>query len=150
MRTSRFLAIVIALLMSMQMASGRCRENGDWKDKMKAEKVAWLTTAMDLTPAEAEKFWPVYNNMENERREAFGKVMKAYRALDEALKAGKPEKELSALLNAYVNAMKDSRNVEAKFTPALTKILSVEKVARLFVSEEEFRRQQIHRWRGDK
>ena len=149
---SRFLTVITAVFMSMQMiyASDRCREDDGWRDKMKAEKVAWLTTAMDLTPAEAEKFWPVYNNMENERRDAFGKVMKAFKALDEGIKAGKSDKELSVLLNAYVNAMKDSRSVEAKFTPALTKILSVEKVAKMFVSEEEFRRQQINRWNGGK
>ena len=78
---------------------------------MKAERVAYLTAAVNLTPAEAEKFWPVYNNMERERRASFGKVMKAYKALDEGIKAGKTEKEISVLLNNYVNAIKDSRSV---------------------------------------
>ena len=70
----------------------------DWQEKMKTEKIAFLTSAMDLTPAEAEKFWPVYNDMENERRASFKKNMVAFKALDEGLKAGLPEKEISVLV----------------------------------------------------
>ncbi len=37
------------------------------KDKFRADKVAFLTTRMDLTPAEAEKFWPVYNEFDSKQ-----------------------------------------------------------------------------------
>ena len=115
--TGRFLAAVAVVFLSMSMwlhISADCRYDKGWQDRMKAERVAYLTSAMDLTPAEAEKFWPVYNNMESERRASFSKVMKAYKALKEALDTGKSEKEISSLMTAYVNAMKDSRSVEAK------------------------------------
>lgn len=143
--------IVAVLLASFVFASPllssqpHCR--GGWQDKLKAERVTYLTDAMGLTSSEAEKFWPVYNEMDAERKSSFGKVMKSFKALDDALKAGKPESELSVLLNNYFKAMDASRGVEAKYIPRLNKILSVEKVARLFVGEEEFRRQQIHRWK---
>ena len=87
--------------------------------------------------------------MEKARKTAFRNVMEAYKALDEGLKAGKSEKEISNLLDKYVTAVKESRNVEDRFMPQLTKILSVEKVAKLFIGEEEFRRIQINRW-GDR
>lgn len=144
--------IVVALVLASMMlvapqSSSQPHGRGGWQDKMKAERVAYLTDAMGLTSSEAEKFWPVYNEMDAERKSSFGKVMKSFKALDDALKAGKPESELSVLLNNYFKAMDASRGVEAKYIPRLNKILSVEKVARLFVGEEEFRRQQIHRWK---
>ncbi|MGN1232040.1 MAG: hypothetical protein ACI4UJ_01165 [Candidatus Cryptobacteroides sp.] len=140
------LALVLAVLfMYAQPSSADCAHDRDSHDRMRAERAAYLSAAMDLTPAEAEKFWPVYNDMEKARREAFRKVMVAYDALQKALSDGKPEKEISTLLNRYVEAMKASRDVEARFTPELTRIVSVEKVARLFVGEEEFRRMQIGR-----
>lgn len=40
----------------------------DWKDRWKAEKIAYITDAMELTSAEAEKFWPVYNKCECEKK----------------------------------------------------------------------------------
>lgn len=151
--TGRYIIAAIAVFFSISMsfnASAGCHGDNGWQERMKAERVAYLTAAMNLTPAEAEKFWPVYNNMENERRESFGKVMKAYRALDEGVKAGKAEKEISVLLNAYMTAVKNSRAVESKYVPMFTKILSVEKVAKLFIGEEEFRRQKIGHWNAGK
>lgn len=131
-------------------AEGNCREDRDWKDKMRAEKVAYLTSAMDLTPAEAERFWPLYNEMEKDRKEAFGKVMKAFKALDDGLNAGKGEKETAALVNAYADAVRESRGTEAIYVKIFSKVISMEKIGRLFIGEEEFRREQISRWHDGK
>lgn len=143
-----FMTILVAALFTLTGTASFADNSNkcDWQEKMKTEKIAFLTSAMDLTPAEAEKFWPVYNDMENERRASFKKNMGAFKALDEGLKAGLPEKEISVLVNNYVNAIKASRGVEAKYTPSFLKILSAEKVGKMFVAEEEFRRQQIGRW----
>ena len=58
-----FLALSLAFVfMSAQPSSACCAYDKASHDKMRAEKVAYLTAAMDLTPAEAEKLWPVYND----------------------------------------------------------------------------------------
>jgi len=158
-QTNKPLAAILPALLSCALAaffcisaygSGGCRDDRDWQEKMRAEKVAFLTSAMELTPAEAEKFWPLYHDMERDRKEAFGKVMKAYKALDEGVKAGRPEKEITALVNAYVQAMKDSKSTEAGYVTVFSKVIPMEKIARLFIGEEAFRRQQISRWHGDR
>lgn len=149
-RFSKYLIVVVLTLFSLTRTAVSAHQEGDWQEKMKAERVAFLTTAMELTPAEAEKFWPVYNSMEAERRASFGKVMRAYKALSEGVAAGKTDKELEVLVNDYTTANKNSHSIEAKYTPQLMKVLSVSKVAKLFVAEEEFRRQQIGRWSSNK
>lgn len=145
-RFSKYFIVAVLALFSLARTAAFAHQEGDWQEKMRAERVAFLTTAMELTPAEAEKFWPVYNSMEAERRASFGKVMRAYKALSDGVAAGKTDKELEALVNDYTTANKNSHSIEAKYTPQLIKILSVSKVAKLFVAEEEFRRQQIGRW----
>ena len=145
-RFSKYFIVAVLALFSLARTAASAHQEGDWQEKMRAERVAFLTTAMELTPAEAEKFWPVYNSMEAERRASFGKVMRAYKALSEGVAAGKTDKELEVLVNDYTTANKNSHSIEAKYTPQLIKILSVSKVAKLFVAEEEFRRQQIGRW----
>ncbi|MCK7539265.1 MAG: hypothetical protein MZV63_54335 [Marinilabiliales bacterium] len=40
------------------MGQGRCRAD----EKLTAYKIAFFTQRLDLTPAEAEKFWPLYND----------------------------------------------------------------------------------------
>lgn len=145
-RFSKYFIVAVLALFSLARTAAFAHQEGDWQEKMRAERVAFLTTAMELTPAEAEKFWPVYNSMEAERRASFGKVMRAYKALSEGVASGKADKELEVLVNDYTTANKNSHSIEAKYTPQLIKILSVSKVAKLFVAEEEFRRQQIGRW----
>lgn len=145
-RFSKYFIVAVLALFSLARTAAFAHQEGDWQEKMRAERVAFLTTAMELTPAEAEKFWPVYNSMEAERRASFGKVMRAYKALSDGVAAGKTDKELEVLVNDYTTANKNSHSIEAKYTPQLVKILSVSKVAKLFVAEEEFRRQQIGRW----
>lgn len=149
-RFSKYFIVAVLALFSLARTAAFAHQEGDWQEKMRAERVAFLTTAMELTPAEAEKFWPVYNSMEAERRASFGKVMRAYKALSDGVAAGKTDKELEVLVNDYTTANKNSHTIEAKYTPQLIKILSVSKVAKLFVAEEEFRRQQIGRWSSSK
>lgn len=149
----RKIIVVTIMLASMMLvspqSSSQTRGKGGWQDKMKAERVAYLTDAMGITSSEAEKFWPVYNEMDAERKSSFEKAMRSFKALNDAVKAGKPEAVISELLNNYLKANAASRAVELKYVPRFNKILSVEKVAKLFVGEEEFRRQQIHRWKED-
>jgi len=149
-RFSKYFIVAVLALFSLTRTAVFAHQEGDWREKMRAERVAFLTTAMELTPAEAEKFWPVYNSMEAERRASFGKVMRAYKALSDGVAAGKTDEELEVLVNDYTTANKNSHSVEAKYTPQLVKILSVSKVAKMFVAEEEFRRQQIGRWSSSK
>ena len=112
---------------------------------MKAEKIAFLTDAMDLTPAEAEKFWPIYNRSEAERRDSFRKMMEAYRALENGIKSGKDEKEIANLMDRYLKAQKAGDDIDEKYVDEYRKILSNKKIAKLFIGEENFRRLQIHK-----
>ncbi|KAA3620940.1 MAG: hypothetical protein DWP94_11415, partial [Flavobacterium sp.] len=50
--------ILIVLLL---ITTGIYAQRGAGNERIKALKTAHITEALDLTPAEAEKFWPVYN-----------------------------------------------------------------------------------------
>ena len=121
------------------------RDRSQWQEKMKAEKIAFFTSELGLTSAEAERFWPVYHEAEKARREAYKGVGKAYRELDTALSEGK---DVEAKLQAYLEAQKAAQEIDESYLPKFRQVLSVEQVARLFLAEEKFRRQQIHRFHG--
>ena len=137
------LCVIISLFCALRL-SGQERRSG-WEDRMKAEKIAFLTDAMDLTSSEAEKFWPVYNKMEAEKRASWGEAMKAVRSLDEGIKANKDDKEISVLLERFMNSQKADNDIDARYLKEFRKILSNEKIAKMYLAEENFRRMQIHR-----
>ncbi|MBQ2530827.1 MAG: hypothetical protein II548_00910, partial [Bacteroidales bacterium] len=67
------------------------------------------------------------------------------KALNSAIEAGKDDKEVSALLDKYLEALESGKTIDAKYVSEYRKFLSSKKVAKLFIAEEAFRRQQIHR-----
>ena len=74
------------------------KRNDDWKQKMMSEKIAFLTNEMQITPEEAQSFWPVYNQIFKDKDEALKNVFKTFRELEEAIENGKSEKEIKRLL----------------------------------------------------
>lgn len=145
---------VISILCALTLIAGSAwaqndraqKERGDdWMERLRAEKVAFLTQEMDLTESEAQVFWPIYNQLQKEQREAFYKTREAYKAMEKGVKEGKTGKEMEKLVNAYVEAKQQGDGFETKTMNKLLKALPAEKVARYFMAEEKFRHQQIGR-----
>ena len=136
--------MILALSFMLAGAENKC----EWKEKMMSERVAFLTMEMNLTPEEAQVFWPIYNQIHTEKDKAMHDVFSAYKALEDAVKAGKPEKEISKLLDAYLAAKEKQSEIEKAADEKFRKVLPTEKVARLYLGEEKFRRQHIRKLHG--
>ena len=141
------LALAAALLFSSAASAQERKEGKDnaWRERIESMKIAFLTSEMDLTPEEAQNFWPVYNKAQEEMHEAMHKVMKAFGEMDRAIQDGKSDKEISSLVHAYTAALSASKGLEEKYAKAYEKVISSTKVAKLFVGEEKFRMQQIRK-----
>lgn len=132
-------------------AQSKGKGKPDWMERLQSHKIAFLTDKMELTSAEAQVFWPIYNKAEEETHEAFTEVFSAYEALVKAVDEGKGDKEVERLLDAYNKAKEASSGLEAKHIKEYKSVLPASKVAKLYIGEEEFRRNQIHNFgRGPK
>ena len=141
------LSLVTAGAWAQVQPSRRGGDNG-WRERIRAEKVAFLTEQIDLTESEAQVFWPVYNQIQKDQRESFEASRLAYEALEKGIKDGKTGKEMENLVKAYIEAKDREDGVETKAYSKLSKVLPAEKVARYFIAEERFRHQQIGRLGG--
>lgn len=117
-------------------------------DKFKADKIAYITEAIDLTPQEAEIFWPVYNEYEKKKWE----LMKERRELDKSLHDGVKEMsdeeyiKLSRKLASF--PLKDGKLVE-EYNEKFLKILPPKKVVELYLAEMNFRNHLLRNYRDD-
>jgi len=147
MKTLRFLSqlVLTAVLISGTAINASAQKKEDWKQKIMQEKIAFFTTEMNLTQEEAQNFWPVYNQFCKEEHEAQKLIMTTYKDLNEAIESGKSEKEISACLNRYLKAREEKRDLSTAAAGRFRKILSDEKVARLYIAEEKFKRNQIQK-----
>ena len=141
-------AISLFSFLSSGIAKADHNNEEDWKQKMMSEKIAFLTMELGITPEEAQNFWPVYNQISKERDEAIKKVFKSFKALEDAVNAGKSDKEISKLLEEYLDALNKQGTIDKSAYQAYAKVLPTAKLAKLYVSEEKFRRQNIRKLHG--
>jgi Spy/CpxP family protein refolding chaperone len=143
---------IISVFLSLVMVAGimQAQNNNkqdqkkaanDWRERVRAEQVAFITSELDLTETEAQAFWPVYNDIQKQRRQAFQATGEAFKALSEGVDGN----DAASLLDKYLNAKKASEKVEAEAIARYKKVLPVSKVAKLLLAEEKFRQNQIHR-----
>ena len=116
-----------------------------WRERVRSEKVAFLTEEIDLTESEAQVFWPIYNEIQKAQRDGFDAVKNAYDAMAKGVEEKKGSKEMEKLVKAYIDAKEKNEGIETKYLNKLLKVLPAEKVARYYVAEEKFRHQQIGR-----
>jgi len=119
-------------------------------EKYRTEKIAFLTTKLELTSAEAEKFWPIYNQMEKERWEA----QKSRRDLEDKVRAAEEnlsDAEVTKLTRDFAGSMQKEGALMTSYNEKFLKVLAPKKVLKLYKAENEFRMNMIRKYRdGDK
>ncbi|WP_372934556.1 hypothetical protein [Mariniphaga sediminis] len=139
-----FSLMVVVAYAAMAQPHGSKHEER-W-EKYRAEKIAFLTSELELTPAEAQKFWPVYNQLEKERwkaqkfrREMEGKVLEAEESMSEA--------EIKQLTREFAGSLKKEANLLTEYNEKFLEILPPGKVLELYKTENEFRMHMIKKFR---
>lgn len=117
------------------------------RDKIKTLKIAYITEKLNLSEKEAQKFWPIYNDFEEEKS----------RLRDEAYNVRKKtnietlsEDEAKQLLKE-IRANENKRQaIENEFVDKLTNIISAKKVILLHKIEDDFKRKMFEEYKKRK
>ncbi len=86
-------------------------------DKIQALKIAFITQKLELTAAEAQKFWPVYGQYENDMKKLLGDNRSA----------------------DVIDNEERTLNIRKKYRPEFEKVLGTTRMNKLFTAEKEFR-----------
>ena len=153
MKTLRFYAAALAAFALLSISNAQAQpqhKNNGWQERIQSEKIAFLTAELNLSPEEAQVFWPVYNKIAAEKKELNKAVKTSYKALLEALNSDTAtDKEIDKLLDDYLAAKQANKEAGKGDVKEFRKVLPSKKVAKLYVAEEKFRRQQLQKMRGN-
>jgi len=118
------------------------------REKIKAFKVSFLTTELELTSTEAEKFWPIYNAYDDKQFELKFLKMKTYlkKLKDDNLK-NLSDKEAVTLLSQIESTDKELYQLREKFMNNVKKVLPAKKILLLKKSEDDFNRKLLQQYR---
>ena len=139
-------SLIIILIIALTNAQAQSKKHEEKWEKFRSEKIAFLTSSLELTPQEAEKFWPVYNQMEKERWES----QKLRREMGEKIRDAEEslsDREITELTREFANSMQKEADILVRYNEKFLKILPPAKVLKLYKAENEFRMHMIKKFR---
>ena len=106
------------------------------RDKIQAARVAYITDQLQLTPQEAEKFWPIYREFA-ERRKALRQQLRD--AKQNPTPDQNQEQNSQAALDAQFKLKQQELDLEKDYSGRLLKVISAQKLRTLPDAERRFR-----------
>ncbi len=132
------LLIVFVLLASMTFAQD------SRKEKIEQLKIAFITKELDLSTDQAEKFWPVYNEMTAKMKDN----RKARKQLNEDLKTNfetLSENDIKTKVNAVLDKEIEEAELKKEYNKKIADIIGYKKAVKLLSLEQRFKRELLNR-----
>ncbi|WP_210522031.1 hypothetical protein [Hymenobacter terricola] len=107
-------------------------------------KIAFITTRVSLTQDQAQKFWPLYNEFSDRRRE----LNRSGRLLRRDVTEGMTDQQIRENFNQAFTMRQQELNLEKEYFEKFQKVVSLRQVAQLFQAERDFTKEVIKRVAG--
>ena len=111
------------------------------EQQIQVQKVAYISAFLELTTAEAEKFWPVYNEYEakiEKLRRAHRVQMKKLHNIDEL-----SEEEAYTVTEKVLDLEGQHSIIRKEYLVKFAAVLGKKKAAKVYVAEEKFKRELL-------
>jgi Spy/CpxP family protein refolding chaperone len=147
MNIKKLLPILLLLVSTSFYAQSESMK--EKKEQIKTLKVAFFTTELDLTNAQAEKFWPIYNTFDDKQFELRHQKMRAFmKRMNDGSLDKISEKEANTFLAQIQDTEEELFLLRKKFTSNLRAILPASKIIKLKKAEEDFNRKLLQQYRN--
>jgi Spy/CpxP family protein refolding chaperone len=131
--------MLIPLLFTLLVSTGiTFAQGGEKRENIEAMKIAFITKKLDLTPQEAQQFWPVYNQYNGKTMELRKKRRQdnreARQNFDEL-----SDKEVEQIINNDIAIRQKELDLQKEYNEKFKGVLPIKKVAKLYAAEEQFK-----------
>lgn len=117
--------------------------------ELKTVKIGFITSELQLTEAEGQKFFPIYQRYEAEKeahRKKLAAEMKNTKINFDALN----DAEVEASIEVYFALRQQEVDIEKKYYAEFKKVLPIQKVARFYAAEKKFQREVLRSLRDQR
>jgi len=154
MKRSILIAISGMFLISFffpgQPASAQPEQKPDKpREVIQAHKIAFITDRLDLTPDEAQRFWPVYNEYQDKREMVQKEMFRDFDIRDMDIDALTDEQATEVADNQIIKSQK-LLDVQKEYHIRFKEVLSAKKVLKLYKAEKEFQHELLRKIRDDR
>jgi hypothetical protein len=106
------------------------------QNRVEAQRIAYITNRLQLTPEEAQQFWPLYNQFVQQRN-----AIRAQNAGMPNLKGGVDnltDADIEKVMLAEMDKQGKELELRKEYFQKLRKVLSIRKIFKLYRSEKDF------------
>jgi len=114
--------------------------------EVKAQKSAYITSKLGLTPDEAQKFWPIYNEMD-EKQDAIRKDMRELHKGQKKEGVEMTEAEAAQLLDKGLASRQKELDLEKAYAEKFKTSIGAVKTVQLRQAERDFHREVLKKFR---
>lgn len=135
---------IVALLPAVKVAG----QNQAF-EKLNSYKIAFFTRRLNLTPKEAERFWPVYNELQSKKQEIQKERLQLFRNFNQDGQ-NMNDKQIIETGDRLVQLEVLEANLAAEYHKVFKAILPPMKVMRLYQAENQYRLQLLNELRENR
>lgn len=145
----KFRILIISFLILFQFTMLQAQNSGKQINRadIEAQKVAFITSELNLTPKEAQDFWPLYNAYRSDLQKLrkSSKMSQSDRLRSET---NLIEKELDAQMKKEFANERQKIDLDEKYYELFKTALPVSKVAAYYQAERDFKRELLKALKG--
>lgn len=145
---SRVLLLALLLLgsagawaQSAALPSGRPNQPRTGQ-RLENARIAYITDKLALTPEQAQRFWPLFNEFTEKRRELRRQTRFNLRNQDFSTMS---DKDIRTALDDQFKLRQGEINLEKEYIDRFAKVISLRQVAQLLQAERDFTKELIQR-----
>ncbi len=119
------------------------------REEIESFRVAYFTRQVGLNTDEAKKFWPVYNEMQEEIQKLQRERRMRHRNGREA-QENLSDAELEKMINEEFNSRQKELDIEKKYHERYKEILPMKKLAQYYRAQEGFKRELLKKIQSER
>ena len=109
------------------------------KEKLEAQRIAFITNKLELSPEEAQTFWPIYNEYKQNQKALKKTIIKPKKLMDAT------DKEIEEYLTKSLDLEEKQIDLKRQYYQKLKGAISVKKIAKLIITERAFTKMVLKR-----
>lgn len=113
------------------------------QEKLNNFKIGFFTKKLNLSSAEAEKFWPVYNDYQSQRNLIQLEKMKINRTVNQGGNS-LSDSQLAGMGDQYVECLVQESELAVAFHKKLKEVLPPAKVIQYYQAENQYKAQLLN------
>jgi hypothetical protein len=140
MKINKTVLIPIFVLISILLTNVTKAQQSriDLANKIQTQRIAFFTDRMGINSAEAQKFWPIYNEYNGKKIKLMAEKNRLTKVYKEN-SATMTENDIDVTINKYVQSLKAEAALFEEYNKKFRQVLPANKVMKLYLAEVEFK-----------